>query len=102
MTRTKGHFKDEVLDVLARRWNVAQFASFGPDLRQRFARIHRHTPNHRFKTTEDAVQAILAASLEASVNVRSFQPENPKSREFVYGIRSADEVLRHLRRLAAE
>jgi hypothetical protein len=100
--RTSGHFKDLILDGLASRWNVAQFVSFGPDLRQRYARIHGHAPNHRFKTTDDAVQAILAASPEGSVNVRSFEPENPKSREFVYGVRSADEVLQHLRRLGAQ
>lgn len=102
MRGTKGHFKDEILDGLARSSNVAQFVSFGPDLRQRYARIHGHTPNHRFKTTQDAVQAILTASLEASVNVRSFEPENPKSREFVYGLRNTDEVVQHLRRLAGQ
>jgi hypothetical protein len=98
---TTGHFKDAILDSLAGSWNVAQFVSFGPDLRQRYARIHGHAPNRRFKGTEEAVQAILTASLEASVNVRSFQPENPKSREFVYGLREADEVVNHVRRLAS-
>ena len=102
MRRSKGHFKDEILDRLAKSWNVAQFVSFGPDLRQRYARIHGHAPNRRFRSAEEAVQVILAASPEASVNVRSFEPENPKSREFVYGLSDANEVLQHLRRLAGQ
>ena len=27
--RGERHFKDEILDALARRWNVAQFVRFG-------------------------------------------------------------------------
>jgi hypothetical protein len=102
VTESKGHFKDQILDVLARRWNVAQFVSLAPDLRQRYSRIHGFPPNQVFKSTADGVRAILGASGEASVNIRSFQPENPKSREFLYGLRDVDIVLQHLRRLAGE
>jgi len=55
--------------------------SFGPDLRQRYAWIHGHAPNPKFKTAEEAIRTILSASPEASVNTRSFQPDNPKSRK---------------------
>jgi len=99
--RGEGHFKDQILDRLAERWNVAQFVSFDPDLQQRFAWIHGHAPNHKFKTVDEAIRSILSASPEGSVNVRSFQPENPKSREFVYGLRSVEDVLQHLGRLAS-
>ena len=30
--QTEGHFKDEILNALARTWNVAQFVSFGPEV----------------------------------------------------------------------
>lgn len=102
MKRDQGHFKDQILDSLARKWNVAQFVSFGPDLRQRHAWIHRHTPNRIFRSVDEAVSTVLAASPERSVNIRSFEPENPKSREFLYGLRSIDDVLPHLRRLAGQ
>jgi hypothetical protein len=97
-----GHFKDEILDRLARQANVAQFVSFGPDLAQRFAWIRGFPPNHRFDGPEAAVAAVLAASPEGSVNIRSWEPERPKSREFLYGRRGAGEVLAEVRRLAAQ
>jgi hypothetical protein len=36
------------------------------------------------------------------VNVRSFQPDNPRSREFVYGVTTAEETLAHVVRLSGE
>jgi hypothetical protein len=97
-----GHSKDEILDRLARRANVAQFVSFGPDLVQRHAWLRGHAPNHRFGSPEEAVAALLAASPEASVNIRSYEPHHPKSREFLYGIKSAEEALAAVRRLGGE
>lgn len=96
------HHKDEILDRLARHANVAQFVSFDPSLEQRHAHVHGHEPNARFATVEDAVHAMLQAAPESSVNIRSFEPHNPKSREFIYGVTQADQVVSHLRRLAAE
>ena len=85
-----GHFKDDILDRLARRANVAQFVSFGPDLVQRHAWIRGFQPGHRFDSpVEEAVAALLAASPEGSVNIRSWEPENPKSRSFLYGRKEA-------------
>lgn len=97
-----GHIKDEILDRLARQANVAQFVSFGPDLVQRHAWIRGLPPNHRFDSLETAVEALLAASPEGALNVRSWQPENPKGREFLYGRREAGEVLAEIRRLAGQ
>lgn len=97
-----GHSKDEILDRLARRANIAQFVSFGPDLAQRHAWLRGHPPNQRFGSLEEAVAALLAASPEGSVNIRSYEPENPKSREFLYGLISPGEIASAVRRLAAE
>ncbi len=97
-----GHFKDDVLDHLARRANVAQFVSFGPDLVQRHAWIRGVQPGHRFGSREEAVAAMLAASPEGSVNVRSWEPENPKSRSFLYGCTDPGEILSGLDGLAAQ
>jgi hypothetical protein len=100
-TSSAGHFKDAILDRLAMEANVAQFVSFAPDLAQRFARVQGHPPNHRFATPREAVEAILAASPEGKVNIRSYEPANPKSREFLYGKSGVEEVLGELRRLAS-
>ena len=97
-----GHFKDDILDRLARRANVAQFVSFGPDLAQRHAWIRGFQPGHRFVSPEEAVTTILAASPEGSVNIRCWEPENPKSRSFLYGRKGAGEILAEVRRLAGE
>jgi hypothetical protein len=96
------HFKDDVLDHLARRANVAQFVSFGPDLAQRHAWIRGFHPGHGFGALEEAVAALLAAAPESSVNVRSFQPESPKSRAFLYGETDPERIAGELRRMAAE
>ncbi|HEY6159277.1 MAG TPA: hypothetical protein VIV88_17650 [Gemmatimonadales bacterium] len=98
----EGHEKDAILDSLARRFNVAQFVSFDPALKQRYAWIRGYSPNHEFDSVESAVAAILAASPERSVNIRSFQPDNPKGREFIYGQTSVPAVVSQLHRLAAE
>jgi hypothetical protein len=97
-----GHHKDAILDALARRANVAQFVSFGPDLCQRFAWIRGREPNLPFPSLEAAVEALLAASPEGRVNVRSYVPESPKGHPLLYALTRAGEVVDGLRRLAAE
>lgn len=97
--------KDMALDRLAEWGNVAQFVAFRPTnagLDQSTARIVGMAPNARFASIGDAVAALLRSSGEASVNIRSYHPDDPRSREFVYGIRSIEEVLAHIARLAGE
>ena len=96
------HYKDEVLDHLAERANVAQFVSFGPSLEQRFARVRSHEPNHEYDSVRTAVEGLLTNSTEKSVNIRSFEPDDPKSREFIYGIRDVNDVVNSVQRLAAQ
>ena len=88
-----GHYKDTILDDLARRANVAQFVSFGPDLVQRYAWVRGFPPNHRFASAQEAVPTLLETSPERSLNIRCYEPENPKSREFLYGQTSAAAIL---------
>ncbi len=97
----KLHYKDAVLDQLARRANVAQFVSFSPALEQRFARVFGYRANNRFADLPAACAALLAASGEQSVNVRSFDPATPKSREFVYGLKTVNAIAANVQRLAA-
>ncbi|HSR68976.1 MAG TPA: hypothetical protein VLU25_13645 [Acidobacteriota bacterium] len=96
----QGHFKDEILERLSGSANVAQFVSFAPDLSQRFLRLRGRSPDHRFLSLPEAAAAMLNASPERSVNIRSFQPDSPKSREFIYGCRAADEAVAHVQRMA--
>jgi len=102
MEATGGHSKDAILDRLARHSNIAQFVSFDPSLRQRYAWIRGYPPNHEFDSIEVAIKTILVVSPEGSVNIRSFEPDNPKSRTFIYGKKSAESVAVDVRRLAAE
>jgi hypothetical protein len=97
-----GHYKDAVLDALARTANVAQFVSFSPELEFRFGRVVGFPDNHRFTTVSEALEALLRQSSDNSINIRSFDPMNPKSREFVYGIKDAKSADSTLNRLSAQ
>src|SRR6266851_1456457 len=93
-------FKDEALDRLAAYGNVAQFASFDPMLSARYSRILNHEPNERLEVN-DAIAALMAASPEGKINVRSFRPENYQGNEFIYGLNDVGTVINHVRRLAS-
>ncbi len=96
------HFKDAILDELAKVANVAQFVSFSPgeEPRLRYARVSgiAEAP----LSVPDAVRAVLEHSVEHSVNVRSFHPRQPKANEFIYGLTETDAVTSNVRRLARQ
>lgn len=98
--------KDASLDYLAQRgFNVAQFVSFSPagnGPRQEYARVAGHSPNAAFTDLKAAVEALLRTSPDKSVNVRSYEPFDPQSREFIYGIKSAGDAAAAVERLTAE
>jgi hypothetical protein len=94
------HFKDEILNRLSERANIAQFVSFGPDLAQRFSRIRGHRPNFRFQSPEQAIKALITASSDQLVNIRSFLPQQPEGGEFI-GKKHDDEVWQHVQRLGS-
>ena len=96
------HNKDEVLDRLAKRANIAQFVSFSPQLEQRYSHVTALEPNHKFGSIHEAAEILLARSADESVNVRSFDPVDSKSREFIYGLKNASSVEAAVRRLGAE
>jgi hypothetical protein len=98
-----GLYKDASLDELAEHGNVAQFVSFRPiaggSLGQRFSRVAGYQSNHRFSSTSEAIEVLLRTSAENSVNIRSFDPDDPRSKEFIYGLKDISEVLSNLERL---
>jgi hypothetical protein len=101
----RGLRKDQSLNQLAEQINVAQFVSFEPNRQhpqQAYSRILGETPNRRFKNVRGAAETRLARSAEGSVNVRSFTPDSPLSREFLYGLTSVDHVVSSVERLSRE
>ncbi|TXN72857.1 hypothetical protein FV230_03460 [Methylobacterium sp. WL6] len=97
--------KDRSLDRLAETGNVAQFVSFSPAagrVRQEYSRIAGHTPNDPFLSERLALETLLRLSPEASINLRSFSPDNPRSREFIYGITNVEDAVSALGRLLGE
>ena len=98
--------KDEILDKLASRGNVAQFVAFRPDShglpQQSYSRVAGYESNHRFENTPEAISALIEASGEKSVNVRSYLPEDPRSKEFVYGLKSTETAMEAVERLSQE
>lgn len=95
--------KDKSLDTLAQAGNVAQFISFFPmsggAFSQSYSRVFGYALNHHFSDVQEGLAALLAASVDASLNLRSYAPDSPRSREFVYGIRDVREALAGLTRL---
>jgi hypothetical protein len=97
--------KDKSLDQLADVGNVAQFVGFEPTdkgPRQTYLRIRHCAPNALFGDPANAIAAVIAQSSARSVNIRSYAPDSPRSREFVYGLTDPAEVLETVRRLARE
>lgn len=98
--------KDASLDFLAGQgMNVAQFVSFSPGNgipTQTFSRIVGCPPNHRFSDPRTAIETLLRASPDKTVNVRSYEPNNPQSRDFIYGLKTVDLALEQVSRLTAE
>lgn len=96
--------KDASLDMLARRMNVAQFVSFSPGPkgpRQEFARLRGYEPNFTFRDASGAVETLLRLGDSKSVNVRSYEPGNPQSHEFVSNLETLPEAMAALERLTA-
>lgn len=96
-----GLFKDSVLAALSSHANVAQFVSFAPGNEPsiRYVCIH-DAARADITTVEEGVAKLLHQSAEASVNVRAFDPHQPKSHEFIYGLTEAEAAVGHIRRLA--
>jgi hypothetical protein len=97
--------KDRSLDELAQIGNVAQFVSFAPEAArpvQQFSRVAGFTPNHVFLTNRAALTSLLSASADGTINLRSFTPDNPRSRDFHYGVGSIDEADGIVDKLASE
>ena len=75
--------KDEILDRLALQGNVAQFVAFRTSekagLQQSFSRVAGHEPNELFFDAQEAISALLSASIEHRVNVRSYVPNEARA-----------------------
>lgn len=98
--------KDRILDELARVGNVAQFVSYAPSAsstpKQTFSRVWQQAPNHEFASHQVAIRTLLQRSPDRSINIRSFTPDNPRSRQFLYGLTDPDIAVAHLQRLIAD
>jgi len=98
LIQTQSQLKDSVLDQIAEIANVAQFASFDPDLKHRHLRIRGVAAGHQFDSVGATVEELLRSA--GSVNVRTFDPHNDKSREFIYGLMDPQQVTTEVSRLA--
>lgn len=97
--------KDEALDRLAEFGNVAQFIAYNPGktgLARTMSRLSGFPPNRAPDGLHEAVGFLLSASADGSVNIRSYFPDDPRSREFIYGVRSVEDAVSHLERLSSD
>jgi len=89
--------KDEILNSLSERGNVAQFISFVPGetrYEQTFCRIRGAEPNYSFPCVEEGVERLLKNV--SSVNIRRFTPDDPKGTSLIFDLGSVSEVMRCL------
>ena len=88
--------KDEALDQLAGRINVAQFVAYAPlpeGPEQTFCRLRGHRPNAAFSSLRAAAEELLRNSPDRAVNVRSYLPQDPRSKPFRYGLDRLDDIV---------
>ncbi|WP_049732988.1 hypothetical protein [Rhizobium ecuadorense] len=100
-----GFRKDQKLDRLAERFNVAQFISFGPGVDgpvQQYARLSDIPPNPTFTSVDEGMEALFARSAEGTVNIRSFSEADSQSREFIYALSTLDDAVSAIRRISSE
>jgi hypothetical protein len=97
--------KDRSLDELARIGNVAQFVSYSPGGRvaiQQYCRVTGYEPNHGFDSVRAGLSSLIERSPEGTINLRSFTPDNPRSRDFHYGVTNVDEAQLLVERMSGE
>lgn len=99
--------KDKALIALAERGgNVAQFVSFVPTsngtLCVAYSRVAGFEADHRFPDVASALRSLLERSPARSINLRSYTPDSPRSRTFLYGLTDAALALEAAEGLAAE
>jgi hypothetical protein len=88
--------KDDVLDRIAERANIAQFVSFSPTLDVHHLRVKDPPARSGEVTAEEAIELVLRRSSSGNVNVRAFTPDRPKGNPFHYGLDSVEAVLAQL------
>jgi hypothetical protein len=87
--------KDEALEQLAERINVAQFVAFEPGPagpRQTACRVRGHGRNAHLGNLRTAAEELLCASADRALNLRSYLPSDPRSKPFHYGLERLDEI----------
>lgn len=97
--------KDESLDMLADEMNVAQFVSFAPVKGvpvEQYSRILNEPPNQVGRSLQESIELLLEKSSDQSINIRSYEPSSPQSREFIYGIQDVGEAVLAIERLSGE
>jgi len=97
--------KDETLNRLVEMgFNVAQFVSYMPFLtaHQTYSAVKGFERNYAFKNIMEAATELLRRSSDGSVNIRSFKPEDPRSKEFILGLTNAEDVVANVKRIIDE
>ncbi|CAA2137693.1 hypothetical protein [Methylobacterium bullatum] len=105
--KAQGLRKDKALVALADRGgNVAQFVSFVPTtdgtLHVAYSRVAGFAADHPFPDVETALRSLLEKSPARSINLRSYTPDSPRSRTFLYGLTDAAVALEAAEGLAGE
>lgn len=99
--------KDKALVLLAERGgNVAQFVSFVPTpagtLDVAHSRIAGLEADHLFPDAAAALGTLLERSPARSINLRSYTPDSPRSRTFLYGLTDVGAALEAAEGLARD
>src|SRR5262249_28313150 len=61
-----------------------------------------YEPNHGFDSVRTGLSSLIERSPEGTINLRSFTPKNPRSRDFHYGVARVDDAQSLVERMSAE
>jgi hypothetical protein len=69
---------------------------------QEFSRVAGFDANHQFQSLSEGLRSLLERCPEGTLNLRSFTPDNPRSRDFHYGLADLAQVEALVRKMSGE
>lgn len=96
-------YKDDVLVTLAKKCNIAQFVSYGPDGERRHCCICGNEADlMKSASRGETIQLLLDKSIDHSINIRTFLPEQWSGNPFIVCLTDINVICNHIDELTSK